>query len=74
MEIYSINIDGKKFKQYKTYYDALIDIEMQIKINSDSNIELILEDFCDYGNFDTCCKIYLLCEYKNKIFFKYFDK
>lgn len=63
MEIYSINIDGKKFKQYKTYNDALLDFELQIKINPDSNIKIILEDFCDYGNLDTCCKIYILCEY-----------
>lgn len=74
MEIYLIKIDGKKFKQYKTYKDALMDIELQIKINPNSNIEIILEDFCDYGNIDTCCKIYLLCEYKNNIFFKYYNE
>lgn len=71
MEIYSINIDGIKFKQYKTYEDAFIDTELQIKINPNSNIEIILEDLCDYGNLDTCCKIYLLCEYKNNILKKY---
>lgn len=71
MEIYSINIDGKKYKQYKTYDDALLDIELQIKINPNSNMEIILEDFCDYGNLDTCCKIYILYEYKNNKFKKY---
>lgn len=71
MEIYSINIDEKKFKQYKTFEDALIDFDLQIKINPNSNIEIILEDFCDYGNLDTCCKIYVLREYKNNKLKKY---
>ena len=69
MEIYLIEIDSIKFKQYKTYENALTDFESQIKINPNSNIKIILEDFCDYDNLDTCCKVYILCEYNN--FIKY---
>lgn len=71
MEIYSLNINKKKFKQYKTYEDALVDMDFQILDNPNSNIELYLEDFCDYDNYDTCCKIYLLCEYKDMKIKKY---
>lgn len=74
MEIYLINIDNKKYKQYKTYEKALEDMNMLIKSNQnpDSNIEIILEEFCDYGHSDTYCKIYVLCEFKNLVFKKYF--
>lgn len=71
MEIYSINIDGKKYKQYKNYEDAESDMNKLIELNKNSHIEIILEDFCDYGHFDYCCKIYLLCEYKNLLIKKY---
>lgn len=67
MEIYLINIDGKKYSQYKTYENALREMENQIKLNPNSVIQMILEDFCDYGNLDTCCKIHILHEYKNLI-------
>lgn len=72
MEIYSINIDDKKFKQYKTFEDSLVDMNLQINNNPNSKIEIILEDFCDNGYFDTGCKTYLLCEYKNNKMKKYF--
>ena len=36
-----------------------------IKINPNSNIEIFSEEYCEYGHSDTCCKINLLCEYKN---------
>lgn len=65
MEIYLILINGKKIKQYKTYEIALEDFNLQIELNPNSNIEIFLEDYCDYGNLDTCCKINILCEYKN---------
>ena len=39
--------------------------------NSKSNIEIILEEFCEYGHLDTCCKIYLLCKYENSLLKKY---
>ena len=71
MEIYSINVNNKKYKQYKTYDEALVDIELLIKINTNSDIEIILEEFCEYGYMETCCKIYLLYEYKNLIVKKY---
>ena len=73
MEIYIININKKKFSQYKTYNEALDSMDSIIKSNPNftSNIEIILEEFCEYGHSDTCCKIYLLCEYKNLVFTKY---
>jgi hypothetical protein len=71
MEIYSINIDGTKYKQYKTYTDALVDMDMLIKTNTNSTIKIFLEEFCDYGHLETCCKLDMLCEYKNLILKKF---
>ena len=71
MKIYSINIDGKKHKQYKTYTDAHVDMDILIKLNTNSTIKIFLEEFCDYGYMDTCCKMCLLCEYKNSIYKKF---
>lgn len=42
-----------------------------IKLNINSNIEMILEEFCEYGHLDTCCKMYILHEYKNSLLKKY---
>lgn len=72
MEIYSINIDKKKYKQYRTYEEAIEDMNLLVKLNSNSNIEIILEEFCEYGYLDTCCKTYILREYKNSLLKKYF--
>ena len=71
MEIYSINIDNKKYKQYKRYEEALDDTEKLIKTNPSLNLEIILEEFCEFGYSDTCCKLYLLYEYKNFTVKKY---
>jgi hypothetical protein len=81
MEIYCIKIDGKKYKQYKTFEDAFIDFEKKInesqnfekKINESNNLEIkiILEEYCEYGYLDNCCKIDVLCEYKDFIIKKY---
>ena len=71
MEIYSININKKKFLQYKTYEESLIEMDKIIKINPNSNIEIFSEEYCEYGHSDTCCKINLLCEYKNLTLKKY---
>ena len=81
MEIYCIKIDGKKYKQYKTFEDAFIDFEKKInesqnfekKINESQNLEIkiILEEYCEYGYLDNCCKIDVLCEYKDFIIKKY---
>jgi hypothetical protein len=91
MEIYCIKIDGKKYKQYKTFEDAFIDFEKKInesqnfekkinesqdfkkKINEIHNLEIkiILEEYCEYGYLDNCCKIDVLCEYKDFIIKKY---
>lgn len=71
MEIYSIEINRKTFAQYKTYEDALTVMNKLIKENPNSNIKIILEDFCEYGHMDTCCKINLLCEYNDFVLKKY---
>jgi len=71
MEIYSININKKKTFQYKTYDEAFIEMEKIIKTNQNYTIEIILEEFGEYGCLDTCCNIYLLCEYKNLTLKKY---
>ncbi len=71
MEIYYINLDSQKHKQYKTYKEALLDVEKLIKINPNLNLEIFLEEYCEYGNLETCCKTYLLYEYKNLIEKKY---
>ena len=71
MEIYSINIDKKKYKQYKTYEEAIEDMNLLMVSYPNSNIEMIIEEFCEYGHLDTCCKIYLLCEFKNSLLKKY---
>ena len=68
MEIYSIKINGKKIKQYNTYESALIEMDIIIKKYYNSTIEMFMEDFNNHDNLDTCCKIYLLCEYKHNIF------
>lgn len=71
MKIYSINIDGKKYKQYKTYTEAHIDMNSLIKLNAQSTIKIFLEDFCDYGYSDACCKMCVLCEYEKLIYKKF---
>jgi hypothetical protein len=71
MEIYCLHINSKKYKQYKTYEEALLDTEKIIKNDPNLNLEIILEEYCEYGYLDTCCKTYLLYEYKNLIVKKY---
>lgn len=71
MEIYNLNIDDKKYKQYKTHEEALKDMYQLINLNPNSNIEIILEEYCEYENLDVGCKINLLYEYKNLLFKKY---
>lgn len=71
MEIYKIEIDEKKYSQYKTYEDAKKDLIKLINTNKNSNIKIIMEEFYDYGIFDNCCKIYLLCEYLNFVIREY---
>ena len=65
MEIYLIDIDGKKYSQYKTYENAKKDLEILYCKYPNSNIKILVEEYCDNGAQDFCCKIYTLCEYKN---------
>lgn len=71
MEIYSLNIGGKKFSQYKTFEDAYLQLELFVKSNPEFVMEIIVEEFCDCGYFETSCKNYILCEYKNNLLKKY---
>lgn len=71
MNIYLINLDNKKHKQYKTYEEALIDFEKLISQFTNSQIEIILEEFCEFGHSDSCCKLYKLVNYDNGNINKY---
>lgn len=63
MEIYSIEINGKRFKQFKKFEEAYDKVITMCSDSPDSKIEIILEEFCDYGHFDTCCKTYTLFKF-----------
>ena len=71
MEIYSIEINGKRFKQFKKFEDAYEKVKMMVLDSPNSNIEIILEEFCDFGYLDTGCKTYLLFRFNNGITNKY---
>lgn len=68
MEIYLININKCKYKQYKTYDESLIQMNKLILTNPNIDIEIILEEYCDDNYSDSGCKTQLLCEYKNSVF------
>lgn len=71
MNIYFINLNDKKFNQYKTYEEAY---EIALKIISESpnsKIEIMLEEYCEFGHSDSCCKLYELFNYKNGKINKY---
>ena len=71
MNIYFINLDNKKYKQYKTYEKSYEDFEKLINQMPNSIIKICLEEYCEFGHSDSCCKIYNLCEYENGIINKY---
>ena len=71
MEIYSIHINKKKFKHYKSYEDAYKIIDEIILENPILLIEIILEQYCEFGYADTSCKFYLLYKYDNGNINKY---
>ena len=74
MNIYFIKLDDKKYKQYKTYEESYKDFEKLIShLPNLPNliIEIGLEEYCEFGHDDSCCKIYSLCKYENGIINKY---
>lgn len=73
MNIYFITVDKKKYAQYKTYEKSYEDFEKLILENPNSLIEIGLEEYCEFGHSDTCCKIYDLCKYENGIVLKKFN-
>lgn len=62
MEIYYIEINGKRFKQFKQYNDAFDIVKIMVLESPNLKIKIILEEFCDFGYLDTCCKTYTLFE------------
>lgn len=71
MNIFSAYINDVKLKQFKTFTDAVNSIqEYKIKNNK---IEIILEEFNDYGHSDTKCNFYTLYLYENNKIEKYIE-
>lgn len=68
MNIYLINLNNIKYKQYKTYEDAYEDAKKLVNKFSDSKIEIKLEEYCEYGHSDSCCKLLDLFSYDNGIY------
>jgi hypothetical protein len=72
MELYTININGKKYKQYKTFEEALDNMKKIIESEPNSNIKIYSEEFCEYEcGSDTSCKIHIVCDYENSTIKKY---
>jgi len=65
MDIYSIHINGIKYKQFKNYEDAYKIIESIIIDSPKFLIEIILEQYCEFGYSDTSCKFFSLYKYDN---------
>lgn len=61
MEIYLVYKDKKKIKQYKTFDEAMKFIENLQILNS--NIKIVMEEYCDDNYFDSCCKTFILYEH-----------
>jgi hypothetical protein len=70
MEIYYIEINGNRFKNFKKYEDAYDKVIRMILDSPNSKIKIILEEFCDFGHCDTGCKSYILFEFNNGILIK----
>jgi hypothetical protein len=66
MKIYFINFNEKKYKQYKTYEEALNELNKLIIEYPDSKVKIVLEEYCEFGYSDSCCKFYDLFLYENK--------
>lgn len=71
METFTLKINKQKYKQFKSLEEALLKAK-KIKIDTpNSIIEIIHEEYCEYGHSDTCCKPFLLYKYENGIENKY---
>jgi hypothetical protein len=73
MNIYFITVNKKKYAQYKTYEKSYEEFEKLILENPNSLIEIGLEEYCEFGHLDSCCKTYNLCKYENRIVFNYYN-
>jgi hypothetical protein len=63
MEIYLIYINSLKKSQHKSFEDAFETVNNLIITEPNSVFEIFCEDYCDYGQHDTSCKIDLLLKY-----------
>lgn len=66
MKIFFINLNDKKYKQYKTFENALEDLNKLIVESPDSTIKIILEEYCEFGHSDSCCKFYDIVLYEDE--------
>ncbi len=71
MNIYLIHLEGKKYKQYKTFEDAESTVNKFIDENPKILIEIFIEEYCEFGHAETSCKTYLLLKYDNGKLNKY---
>ena len=74
MDIFILEINNKKYKQYKTMKDAL-HIVNKLKIHSpNSKIAIFVESYEDYNSYtDTKSHYYLLYLYNNNKIEKFID-
>jgi hypothetical protein len=70
MEIYFIEINGNRFRNFKKYEEAYELVIRMILDSPNSKIKIILEEFCDFGHSDSGCKTYVLFEFNNSIIIK----
>ena len=71
MDIFVLKINNQKYKQFKTIEEAFVKVDKIKKDSPNSIIEIIHEEYCEYGHMDTCCKLYLLYKYEYGIENKY---
>lgn len=71
MDFYLILVDNKKQSKHKSLEDSLKQFEILTNEFPQSSIQIMLEQFCEFGYSDTCAKIYLVYDYKNGIINKY---
>ncbi len=62
MNIFILELNNTIFKQYKTMHDALNNANLLIKLNSNSIVNIFIEEYNqDFSYCDNCC-------YKSSIF------
>ena len=64
MNIYIVKINSIKYKQFKTFEDAHKKVLSIIKNAPLSNIDILLEEYCEYGYSDSCCKLSKIYTYE----------